>query len=461
VLPAVNEGMVAEHLCRLVTSTSDTVFEGIFRLPAGHLLMADDRGVDVRRYWSPDLQHELRYPNPDEYVEQLRDLVRRAVAARMRVRGAVGISLSGGVDSSSIAGVAATLCRDRAVPAREVEAYSVRAPGSGDEQAFWSQVVAHWQIASSEVAAAPLPAGQVADQARFYLDVPNLPVAGMMDRMRMSMRSRGTRVALTGLGGDEWLGPSQFNYADLMHSGRLLTLARRLRSDSADEWFMGWPRALKYMFWPLLPAPLQRIVRRVMRRGEPPDWIDAAFAARTGLRERLARHTIDLPYSSFARYDAWHEGISGSSAFLEETIERSSARIGVEMWHPLMDRRIVEFGLALPSEQQWANGRAKDLLRRAMAPYLPPTIAARTISPNAVDLLFEGLAQEGGRALFQGMEASRRGWVREDVPLAQFDRAAALYRAGDRGYAPLTMTLWAVATIELWARAMAAETVVQ
>ena len=59
------------------------------------------------------------------------------------------------------------------------------------------------------------------------------------------------------------------------------------------------------------------------------------------------------------------------------------------------------------------------------------------------------------------MAAGRLGWVREDVLLARFDRAAALYRAGDRRFAPLAMTLWHVAAIELWARAMAAETVVQ
>jgi asparagine synthase (glutamine-hydrolysing) len=460
-LPAINEGMVAEHVSGIVTSTRDTVFAGIFRLPAGHLLTADDRGIDVRRYWSPDLEHELTYANPGDYVEELRDLVRRAVAARLRVTGAVGIWLSGGLDSSSIAGVAATLCGDRAVEAINVEAYSVRDPGPVDEQPFWSQVVARWQLPSTEVSAAPLQAGQAADEARFYLDVPSWSLAATLDRMRMQMRARGTRIALTGHGGDEWLGPSQFNYADLMRGGHLVALAHRLRSDSADDMFMGWPRALQYMFWPLLPTPIQQVVRRVLRRGEPPGWIDAAFAARVGLPERLARHTIDLPYSSLARYDAWHEGISGSSAFGEETMERSSARIGVELWHPLADRRIVTFGLALPAEQQWADGRGKDLLRRAMAPYLPPAIAARTSHSDATHLLFEGLALEGGRALFQDMEAARRGWVREDVLLARFDRAAALYRAGDRGYARLTMTLWPVATIELWARAMAAETVVQ
>ena len=126
-----------------------------------------------------------------------------------------------------------------------------------------------------------------------------------------------------------------------------------------------------------------------------------------------------------------------------------------------MDLRIVNFGLALPTEQRWRDGRAKDLLRRAMAPYLPAAIAARTSSPDATHLLFEGLEPEGGRRLFQDMEAGRQGWVREDVLLARFDRAAAFYRTGDRRYAPLAMMLWRVAAVELWARAMAAETVVQ
>jgi asparagine synthase (glutamine-hydrolysing) len=460
-VPPVNEGMVAEHLAGVVTSTSDTVFEGVFRLPAGHLMTADDRGVEVRRYWSPDLQHELRYADPGEYVEQLRDLVRRAVAARLRVAGSVGVWLSGGVDSSSITGVAATLCRERAVPASRVETYSARDAGLADERAFWSQVADRWQLPSIEVPIAPIPSGQLAEEARVFLDVPNSPLEAIMDRLRASMRARGTRVALTGHGGDEWLGPSYFNYADLMREGSLVALARRLRSDSADEWFMGWPRVLKYTFWPLVPSPLQQSVRRILRRGRAPEWIDPAFAARVELRERLARHAIDLPYSSLARYDAWHEGISGSSAYLEETIERSCSRLGVEMWHPLMDRRIVEFGLALPSEQQWGNGRRKDLLRRAMAPYLPEAIAARIAGPNAIHLLFEGLTPEGGRALFQNMTAARRGWVREEVLLARYDRAEALYRAGDKGYAYLTMALWHAAAIELWARTMAAETVVQ
>lgn len=459
-VPPANDGMVGEHLAGIITSTTDTVFRDVFRLPPAHFLLADGGGVKLRAYWAPDLRRELRYRDPREYVEQLRELVQRAVAARSRVTGAVGISLSGGLDSSAVSGVAATLCRDGAVSATQVEAYSLLVRGA-DESAFWSQVVERWHLASAAVRPTPLAPGLLAAEARFYLDVPNSPLAALTDQMRSCMAARGTRVALSGTGADEWLGPSPYAYADLMKRGRLTALAHRLRHDSADEWFMGWPAAIRSTLWPLVPAPMQWLVRRALHRGTAPDWIDPAFAASVGLRERLSRHVIDLPHDSWERYDTWHEGSSGSSVYITETIERSSARIGVEMWHPFMDLRIVEFGLALPAGQRWRDGRSKDLLRRAMSPYLPEAVAARTTSPDGTHLLFEGLEPEGGRALFQDMTAGRLGWVREDVLRARYDRAAQLYRAGDRRYASLAITLWRVAAIELWARARAAETMVQ
>lgn len=460
-VPRVNDGMIAEHLSGIVTHTGDTVFADISRLPPAHLLIADRHGVQVRRYWTPNLLEEIRYRDPDDYVEHLRELVRRAVAARLRVNGVVGISLSGGIDSSSVTGIAAELCRERAVAAARVEAFSLLVPGDADESAYWSHVVERWDLAAAEIPVTPLPAGQLAGEARFYLDVPNTPLAAITDRVRAGMRARGISVALTGSGADEWLGPSPSAYADLLRQGRLGALAHRLHRDSADEWFMGWPAAIKSSVWPLLPPPVQAIVRRILRRGAPPDWIDPAFAARVDLAGRLSRHTIDLPHDSLERYDTWHEGISGSSVYIHETIERSSARAGVEMWHPFMDLRIVEFGLALPAEHRWREGRNKDLLRRAMAPYLPEAVAARTTSPDGTHLLFDGLQTEGGRALFEGMTIAALGWVDEAVLLARFDRAAVLYHAGDRRFASLAISLWRVAAIELWARAIAAGTVVQ
>ena len=457
-VPTPNEGMVAEHLAGIVTSRHDTVFTGIHRLPPAHLLTVDRAGITLRRYWAPDLRAQLHYRDDAEYAEHLRELIQRAVEARLRVAGAIGVSLSGGVDSSSVTGVAATLCREGRGAATQVEAFSLLIPGEGDESAFWSQVVERWNVFSAAIPVTPVPSGQVADEARFFLDVPASPLAAMTDRLRTAMRERDIRVALSGAGADDWLGTSSYAYADLLRQGQVTALVHRLRQDAAGGDFVGWPRAVKDMCWPLLPPRAQQAVRAMLRRGRAPMWVDRALAARTDLRGRLARHTIDLPCDSWERYDAWHEANSGTSIYLHEVIERSSARTGVEMWYPFMDRRIVEFGLALPPEQLWREGRAKALLRRAMAPYLPAAVAEREASPAASGLLLDAIDSQGGRALFETMTTSRLGWVDERHLQSRYDRAKSLFAGGDPRYGYLAMTLWRVAAIELWARAMAMET---
>ncbi|MBW8868052.1 MAG: hypothetical protein JF610_12115 [Acidobacteria bacterium] len=455
-VPSVNEGMIAEHLAGIVTSRTETLFDGILRLPAAHRVIADANGLRVWQYWAPDLNAELQLPDAEDYADQIRELVERAVAARLRVGGGAAISLSGGLDSSSIAGVAATLCARRAVVASHVSTFSLVGEGI-DEGVYPGDVANRWQLDATSVAVAPLPSGALADEARLFGDVPNTPNAAYTDRLRQSASNRGLRVMLNGGGADDWFGISRANYADLLKQLRLATLAHRLRLDAREDGFMGWPAAAKAAIWPLVPGPLQAVVRLLLRRGATPPWIDRGFAARVRLRERLQRHDIPLPYSSHERYDTWHQAVSGVAVDHYEQFERSSARAGIDTWFPFFDRRVIEFGLAVPADLRWRDGRPKEVLRRAMAPYLPQSVADRRTNPAGTHLILRGLDGEGGRALFEQMRIAEFGWVDAGAVLERFDRAQALYAAGDPRYHWLTITLWHVAAIELWARAMQQE----
>jgi len=220
---------------------------------------------------------------------------------------------------------------------------------------------------------------------------------------------------------------------------------------------MGWPAAAKAAIWPLVPGPLRAVARLLVRRGKTPPWIDRRFAARVQLRERLERHEIPLPYSSHERYDTWHQAFSGAAVDHYEQFERSSARAGIDTWFPFFDRRVIEFGLAVPADLRWHDGRPKEVLRRAMAPYLPQSVADRRTNPTGTHLILRGLDGEGGRALFEQMRIAEFGWVNPAAVLQRFDRAQALWAAGDPRYHWLAITLWHVAAIELWARAMRQE----
>jgi asparagine synthase (glutamine-hydrolysing) len=452
--PAINEGMAGEHLVRAITSKQDTLFRDINRLPPAHVLAVDANGVNLRRYWQPDARAEIRYRRDDEYVEHLSALVRDAVAARLRTCGPVGVSLSGGVDSSSVAGIASDLCRAHAVATTGVEAFFFLVPGGDEDAPFFDQVVGCLGTPAHRVRAKRLEPGQLQQEAVRYLDIPRVPNAAMTDRLRSLVRQRGARVALTGIGADEWLGTSPWAYADLLKQGRLSPLARRLHLDAALEGFIGWPAAAKAMLWPLVPKRARGVVRHALGRGRGPAWIDPDFAVRIDLADRLAQHEVDVAFESYEQYDTWHDGTSGSSVHELELLDRSAAALGIEHWHPFYDRRIVEFGLAMPPDQRWRNGRAKDLLRRAMAPYLPPDVAARLSGPSGARLVVEGMDTEGGRALFEDMTIGRLGWVRGDMLLAQFDTMASRFSAADEAFGGLVAPLWSVLSVELWARAV-------
>ena len=451
-VPAPNEGMAGEHLAGIVTSKHDTLFQNIYRLPPAHTLTVDaiDGAVQLRCYWQADPSDAIRYRRDEDYVEHLLVLMREAVAARLRATGQVAVSLSGGVDSASVTGIAAELCRARAVAATGIEAFLFVVPGPSDETEFFEQVTDRWGVVGHRVLAQPIPAGRLRAQASAYFDVPDMPNAVMYEPFRALMRQRGARVVLTG--GDDWLGTSPWAYADLLKHGRLGSLAARLRRDAALEDFIGWPAAALATLWPLVPRRAKRMVRRALGRHRPPPWIDPAFAARISLGDRLAQHESSIPFVSYEQYDTWHEGTSGSAVHGLEMLDRATSRTGVEDWHPFLDRRIVEFGLAMPADQRWRDGRAKDLLRRAMASYVPPTVATRLVSPAGTQLIVRGIQTEGGAALVHDMAAARLGWVRQGEVRAKFDDVMRAMGTSDEGRG--AVSLWHILALELWAKAV-------
>ena len=79
-------------------------------MPAGHLLQLDARGTGgISRWWNPDAHIVTAPPRYDDQVAQFRELLFDAVRLRLRSDVPVGTCLSGGIDSSAVAGVMAAL----------------------------------------------------------------------------------------------------------------------------------------------------------------------------------------------------------------------------------------------------------------------------------------------------------------------------------------------------------------
>ena len=448
--PSINEGMLAEHLSAFIANTSETVFLGIHRVPPGHRLVVTDRAQNLRRYWQPDPGRSLAYRRDEEYEEHLRSLLREAVGARMRTSAAVGVMLSGGVDSSAVTALGADLCRTQSVPAAGLEAFSISVDGHTDERAYFEAVTKSHGVVSHRLGASLPCRGQFRDETARDLEVQVFPHAPTLDRLRVLARDRGVRALLTGNGGDDWLGPSSWAMADHLARGAFGALATRLREETRSEDFPGWRLTLHAIAWPWLPDVGRRLVRRASGRERPASWIEPAFAARVALQDRVARRRPALRFPTFEQDDIWYEGTSGTLVHAIESASRGVAHFGLDHWHPYFDRRVVEFGLALPANQRWRDGRAKDLLRRATAPWLPAAVVGRVTNPSADHALAQAIAAETTADDIRHWAIVRRGWARAAELQRLHGEADARYRAGRRDYAGPAWIVWNALATSLW-----------
>ena len=371
-----------------------TVFRGVEELPPGHSMVVEADGrARLTRHWQLDYPDAARAPrDPDEAADRLRALLVDAVRLRLRADVPVGAYLSGGLDSTVVTTLVASLAPGRlrtfsltfddpefdesryqreVVQAVGSQHESVRCGGAEIAQAF-PEVIRHVETPIVRTAPAPL-----------Y----------MLARL---VRQRGYKVVLTGEGADEMLG----GY-DIFKEAKL----RRFWAAAPGS---RWRPLLLRRLYPWLPN-LQRqpeAYRRAFFHVTPEDlaspffshlprWALTASIKRLlapAVRAELAGRDVyaELRERLPARWDAWPPFCQAQ--YLETTGllpgyilssqgDRVAMAHGVELRSPFLDHRVVAFAAALPPTLKMRVLDEKHVLKRAAAGLIPPSIAARTKQP--------------------------------------------------------------------------------
>ena len=296
------EAMVAELLAFDIRSRSETLYDDILRLPAGHWMTVTDREVRVVRYWTADGATELRYARDEDYAAHCFEIFSRAVADRADSQSAIAAYLSGGLDSSSV------VCAAHALD-RPIETFSMVFPNEpeADESLFIDAVVDRIRRPSHRIAARRIDPVAYRRTAGQRGDLPDLPGDALGVPLLEAMQARGLRAALTGAGGDYGFTGSFRHYAELLQERDLPGLLRRIRDDrqTVDA---GWsPRELVASGVRLLiPAAARQVLRPLARRAglgvRIPPWIEPAFRSAdqsagpaVGAAYVTRRHGADAP----------------------------------------------------------------------------------------------------------------------------------------------------------------------
>jgi len=449
--PRVNDGMLAEYLACGITSLSETLYEGVFRLPPAHTLTIGADSVRVERYWDGRDAPDVRYPDDAQYDEHLRGLLAEAVRCRTLDAPVVGVLLSGGIDSSTVASIASAT--------RPVVGCSNVFPGySCDESRYIDAVTDATGITSLRVVPPVVCRDRLDTDATTFGDFPTYPNIATTDAARELAVANGIRVLLTGEGGDEWFSGSYYRYADLVRSGRLIALARAWRDDRSIAGPDGieFPphRLLRLGVVPNLPAAVRSALRRTLHRGAAvtaPSWMNREFAGATSVIDRIASGVDRDPGESFSRAHVRSVLSRASDVHYFEMMERSASRLGLDERHPFYDRRIIEFAVGLPPEQWWTR-RPKELLRRAVRDLVPGLIRDRLTKANFSHVYAAALAAAGDH-IVDALHPTLADRLNLPEVARMFGEVTRRYAAGDGRYTEHIWPCWMIYGLDRWLRA--------
>lgn len=370
-----------------------TGYESIQRLPPAHHLTVTPSSLRFERYWFPENVSELALNSDQAYVDVFMETFTRAVSSRLRCHKPVGVTLSGGLDSGSVAALAASLLPE----------------GAGDLAAFTAAPLSDprrytpAQRFGDETALAHLTAEQAGRFSHTLVDSSAIsPLAGIehmlwvhdepghaagnqywLAALLQAARQQGIGALLTGQMGNatiSWAGAGENLFAQLRQGGAA-GLLRAFESARSGSGLGAWRTLRRFLLKPLL-LPLLHPLQKA--------WLSRPFAWQvySALRPDFARK-LDL--QARMRAAGYTPGLTpldplqqrlriiqpGQSTLGAAWLEKGAA-YGLEVRDPTQDRRVIELCLSIPERQYQRGGVDRWVIRRAMLDYLPEAVRLNT-----------------------------------------------------------------------------------
>ena len=389
----IDRNALAEFLRYGYVPTPKSIYRGISKLAPGTLLeFGEDTEVQQTAYWSlaevaERGQSSLLEIEDEAAVEMLEGLLTDSVRRRMVADVPLGMFLSGGIDSSTIAALM------QASSAQPIRTFTIGFHEEGySEAAHARKVAAHLGTEHTELYVTPTEAQAVIPELPSIYDEPFADSSQIPTYLVSKMTRRHVNVALSGDGGDEVF--AGYNRYCQGHALARMTSA--------------------------LPRPMRRAMASAMTAIAPGTWDYLANAVPRRIRPRLAGDKIhklagvllqdsigfyrylvtQCPTSSFVEgagaldeslYDSavrdrfpddvsWMQYIDTLTYLPDDIlakVDRASMAVGLEVRVPLLDHRVVEFSWRLPQRLKLRGAAGKWLLRQVAYKYVPAKLLER------------------------------------------------------------------------------------
>jgi asparagine synthase (glutamine-hydrolysing) len=424
----------------------NTMFEGIFKLPAAHSMTVQNGEVKISRYWQIPGSDPYPLDKLDAAIEETRALLEDAIRIHMIADVPVGAFLSGGIDSATVVSQMTRL-------AGRVKTFSIGFDDARYNELDAARVLAkcfnseHYEVTLTEDDLPPL-----LEKLAYHYDEPFADASAFPTYVVSQLAQQHVKVVLTGDGGDELFG----GY-------------KRYLAERWTPWVQAVPRPVRQVALTALnQVPQQHRWKRIMRITMQPDypsryahWMMIFWPEQVGrvLSPDYAARNYD-PYAEYrqrfsagsaldtvnrAMYADLH--IHMPNDYLEK-VDKATMAASVEARVPFLDYRLVELAQRIPSSFKVNGKTTKSILRRAVADVLPENILnlpKHGFSVPTTRWFQSGKTSQFIRDVLTDPRAVKRGIFRPEAVQALWEG----HRAGRGVY---DRHLWALMMFELWAQ---------
>ena len=386
VTPTMNRQAVSDFFTFLYVPGPQTAFEGIVQLPPAHSLTLSlgDLSISTKRYWEVSPREEFEHSSYNQLKTRIREQLAASVKRQLVSDVPLGVFLSGGIDSTIVAGLAK---KEKA----DIQTYTLALPG--EEYRFYNEaekgraVSRHLGTEHFELSLERPDPAQILDLVEFSDQPFANPTTFLMYQLSRKAREHIT-VALCGAGGDElfagyprssavrlarklgWLprpflhcGGSLLGFLRDSHRYPHLRRARKFL-DGLDADFL-----VQYSNWTyfLSEAEKQQLLHR--RSG--------GETARNGVKPSVNVLRAAFDRCSLPSFDNRVLQLDTKTFLADNVLEytdRMSMATALEVRVPLLDSGFVEMGLNTPFAYKIRSGNPKAILVDAFAEFFPPAV---------------------------------------------------------------------------------------
>jgi asparagine synthase (glutamine-hydrolysing) len=399
-------------------------YEGILGVPPASLVVFRNGNVVIRKYWDFNSARTIRYRSDSDYEAHFRAVFVESVRRRLRSHAPVLAELSGGMDSSAIVCVADRLIADGAtvIPRVDTVSYIATSEPHWNEEPYFQKVEQLRGRAGLHLHVDCEPIFPSASNTSRFAALP-----GSVGRLTKSaqrfdsfLTSQGSRVLISGIGGDEVMGgvPTSIpELADLFARGRLQQFARRV-----FIWALARRKPIHYLTLEVIRAFLPTMLVGFPEHKRPAPWLQPAFLK----RQQSALSGYDSRLKLFGPLPSIQENLASL-----ESLRRQVAGISppmnpcYDMRYPYLDRDLLEFIYSIPREQLVRPHQRRSLMRRALVGIVPDEVLSRKRKAYVVRGPTTAIAREWTTlyAMTRHMVSSALGFVDQEALVGALEKA--------------------------------------